>query len=216
MLPGPDAIRCCTVCGGEFRHRTLASGNTLGARFWTDGKMEAPMLPDQPELLRCPHCGALVWLEDATQVGEQWGSPFEDDEIADRNTPAATIPTSQEHRRHLAEVSGDPERERYVRLRIWWAENDARRAGGDQAPLAPAEAENLFALLPLLDEEDDSERLLKAEAMRELGLFPSAASLLRRPFEPDLEPAAACIGQLVEQRVTGVAEIRSETSEYQG
>jgi hypothetical protein len=30
--------------------RTLASGNTIGARFWTDGKMEAPMLPDQPAL----------------------------------------------------------------------------------------------------------------------------------------------------------------------
>jgi hypothetical protein len=55
MLPGPNVIRQCNHCQKPFTEPTLMSGNTFGATFWTDGKQEAPMLPDMPWLVKCPH-----------------------------------------------------------------------------------------------------------------------------------------------------------------
>ena len=51
MLPGPTTIKRCPGCKGLLAEGTLASGNTLGATFWTDGKREAPMLPEMPWLV---------------------------------------------------------------------------------------------------------------------------------------------------------------------
>ena len=44
MLPGPTIIRECPECGQPIKQWTLLSGNAFGARFWTDGKPDAPML----------------------------------------------------------------------------------------------------------------------------------------------------------------------------
>ena len=62
MTPGPTLIMKCSSCDGHFQLRTIASGNTLRAKFWTDGKMEAPMLPSVPAAGSCPHCNSMVWL----------------------------------------------------------------------------------------------------------------------------------------------------------
>lgn len=35
MVPGESIVRRCPSCEGSIRQRTLASGNTFGARFWT-------------------------------------------------------------------------------------------------------------------------------------------------------------------------------------
>ena len=56
MLPGPKLIYRCTACAGLFARRTLASGNTLGAQFRSDGSFKARMLPQTPALVACPHC----------------------------------------------------------------------------------------------------------------------------------------------------------------
>ena len=74
MIPGPDVVVAYPRCGGLARYETLLSGNTLGARVWTDGKVEAPMLPRPPEVVRCGHCGGYYWLRQAEKVGylKQW------------------------------------------------------------------------------------------------------------------------------------------------
>ena len=74
MLPGPILIKQCPQCQKLFSESTLASGNTIGATFWTDGKCEAPMLPETPWLVKCAHCGHLIWIDEARQVGEE--DPF--------------------------------------------------------------------------------------------------------------------------------------------
>ena len=38
MLPGPYQIIACPQCKGLAKYMTLMSGNTIGARVWTDGK----------------------------------------------------------------------------------------------------------------------------------------------------------------------------------
>lgn len=68
MLPGPTIIRRCPHCEGQVRQSTWASGNTFGARFWTDGKAVGSMLPDETPLAKCPHCCRLIWLPDAEEV----------------------------------------------------------------------------------------------------------------------------------------------------
>jgi hypothetical protein len=70
MLPGPDHILTCPTCKTHIRLPTLQSGNTFGARHWTDGYMHAPMLPQQPSITRCRECDTFFWLSDAEKVGE--------------------------------------------------------------------------------------------------------------------------------------------------
>lgn len=40
MMPGKIIIREYPHCKGYFKEQTMASGNTFGARYWTDGKIE--------------------------------------------------------------------------------------------------------------------------------------------------------------------------------
>lgn len=101
MFPGPTLIKQCANCAQPFAEETLASGNTFGAKYWTDGKTEAPMLPDQPALIKCPHCQALLWIEAQNLLDEV--------DFGDRTAyPAAQaylLPTFEDYREVLA--SGD-------------------------------------------------------------------------------------------------------------
>ena len=69
--PGSNIIRECPECNAALERTTMMSGNTFGARFWTDGKMMAPMLPDRPWLAKCPKCTALFWIDEAKELGRQ-------------------------------------------------------------------------------------------------------------------------------------------------
>jgi len=73
MTPGPTLIICCPRCGALAQQPTAASGNTLGARYWTDGKMVAPRLPAATEITRCAYCAAYYWVRTAKKVGQLVG-----------------------------------------------------------------------------------------------------------------------------------------------
>lgn len=68
MKPGPTYIRKCPQCSNHFSQDTLSSGNTFGAKFWTDGKMEALMMPNYPEYVGCPHCNKSLWVRETEIV----------------------------------------------------------------------------------------------------------------------------------------------------
>jgi hypothetical protein len=70
MKPGPDIIVACPRCGHRAMVPTLMSGNTFGARHWTDGYVEAPMLPRQPPIAVCRKCRHVYWWAD-TIVGKR-------------------------------------------------------------------------------------------------------------------------------------------------
>jgi DNA-directed RNA polymerase subunit RPC12/RpoP len=70
ILPGPTIIYECYNCQDNIRHDTIGSGNTCDVRFWTDGKRDAPMLPDQAWLIKCPHCRVLIWVDELKYLGE--------------------------------------------------------------------------------------------------------------------------------------------------
>lgn len=99
MLPGPMIIKECSKCSNLIADCTIASGNTFGAEFWTDGKREAPMLPEQPWLVICPHCGSAVWIDDLEEIGrlELWKDVQEN---FDKAAPCKS-PTVEEYFRLL-------------------------------------------------------------------------------------------------------------------
>lgn len=211
MTPGPTIIRECSVCGKHIAQHTIGSGNTFGARFWTDGKRDAPMLPDQPWLVKCQHCGSLVWIDEQKQVGEidPWGlEPRDADRFADAR-PAST-PTLRHYVHFLEADVSDKQKERYVRLRTWWAGNDARRESVQSTSLDSHETENLRAFVTLLNEAEDNDRLMKAEALRELGEFVDAENLLATEFEAELKLAVSIIRDLNQKEIATVAEMKFE------
>jgi hypothetical protein len=67
-------------------------------------------------------------------------------------------------------------------MRAWWRGNDGRRRGVESV-LSETERENLLALNKLLDESDDTDRLMQAEIMRKLGDLENALESLREPFD---------------------------------
>jgi hypothetical protein len=205
MLPGKTIIRACPGCGGQVLESTLASGNTLGARYWTDGKRDAPMLPEAPWLVRCPACAELFWVDEAEELGGI--EPFEGPSEEWADARSAETPTAAEYLAFLERGGLTEDKEAYVRIRAWWLENDARREAADQPPISDAQRVNLEALAGMLEEDDPDQLVMKAETLRERGLFDKAAALLEAPLPDPLAVPAGKIRSLCEARSADVAEI---------
>ena len=217
MQPGPTHVIACPYCQHLAKQATLASGNTIGARYWTDGKRVAPMLPEYPEIARCGGCDRFFWLADADQVGE----------IDSLGHVAAGVPSEWQAAEGIRELSSDAyleavetnmarakEEEVYLRVRAWWAANDTLRdepvdnASAGDPGFSEAMVDNLRQLDKLVDANDQEERLLKAEIARQLGYFAGAEALLAEPIgDEHLQPVAEFIRQLSQQEIRVVREI---------
>lgn len=209
MIPGPDIIRKCSHCGGLIKQHSIMSGNTYGARFWTDGKVDAPMLPDQPWLVKCGQCNALVWIDEQRKAGEiYWDRPPTKSDAKFKSAVSTMDPSFEDYLTVLAEPISDARKENYIRRRIWWAGNDRRRKRGKAVPMSDQEVENLRAYIACLNEIDEDERLMKAEAFRELGMFTEAKELLSGAFSEDVEYVATFVKKLADKRVAAVKEIK--------
>lgn len=199
MRPGPTIIRKCSACFKPIQQRTVGSGNTFGATHWTDGKRRAPMLPDRPLLVMCPHCHVPLWIDEVEKLGVV--GPWGDEEGQFKDARLHETPSLDDYFALLALGVREPKKERYVRVRAWWAGNDERRAtGGRECPITSREAANVTALALTLDESDARDLLLKAEAMRELGMFDDAISLLAESADEGTAQAVAIIRNLSEKR----------------
>jgi hypothetical protein len=130
-------------------------------------------------------------------------------EKPDKSKDAKSIaePTFADYIDFLSTGVFDSEKERYIRLHAWWAGNDLRREGGLASPMTKAERKNLRAILPLLEESNDSDRLMKAEGLRELGAFAAAEKLLATRFDNDLRKPVRFIRDLCKRGITSVEEI---------
>ncbi|MBI5723678.1 MAG: hypothetical protein HZA50_06960 [Planctomycetes bacterium] len=181
------------------RIATIRSGNTFGAIFWTDGRMQAPMLPELPPAARCEKCRKFFWIDEARPVGE---------------TPTLEGGDPWPQAKHVGQLSEDDfyeaiesglaataHQELILRRLAWWAGNDPHRQvyntgrpGADNRQ--QRFLDNLRRMMQLLDEADDEQRLFKAEAARQIGLFSQAAGLLEKPFDGRLKPYADLIARL--------------------
>lgn len=218
MLPGPDKVCECPKCKGLLRVFTLISGNTIGARRWTDGKMIAPMLPTPPAITRCPYCGHYYWISESKVVGELplWGDE-------ERKVPSTW--KTAERVRELSEAeyleairigaADSSEKELHLRICAWWSGNDPLRSQGpspaDQTQNAPTRSPeatmNLERLLELLDIRNPDQRLMKAELLREIGRFDDAIHLLDSHFPGEYRTVVALVRRLAQNRDSVVREI---------
>ena len=198
---GPDINRKCPRCGEQFRERQIMSGNTVGAVYWTDGKVEAPMLPAQRLLVKCSKCKELVWVPDAEKVAE----------VKDpRLRVASPSAVSANDLLAAAAVSShDPDKERYLRTMAWWSRNDQVRVGNAVGKVwTTAQRENVLRLIELLDGTLSENRLTRAEIYRELGDFVSALRELNEPFPKEYSAFAEKLRKLIEMKKREVEVLR--------
>ena len=75
MLPANAKIVKCPFCGTNKKLLSLASGNTFGAKHWSDQKMIAPMLPRVSPVQKCPTCGKYyLEYKQPYKEGDDWSS----------------------------------------------------------------------------------------------------------------------------------------------
>jgi hypothetical protein len=203
---GGTSILQCSSCAGHISQQLLASGNTFGARYWTDGWRDAPMLPDQPSLVKCPHCSAKIWVSDLEEVAEL--DPFSESDPEFAGAAGYIDLSPADYLSYVTENADlSNERQRYVRMYAWWRGNDARRDAAEPVALSEDERGNMVKLAALLNSDDDNDRVMRAEIMRQLGEFSVAKEILSGSFSDEMQQAIETISDLTEKQESLVAEM---------
>jgi len=190
-------VRECPHCKARFVQEDTLSGNTIGARFYTDGRTYAPMLPEHPWLAKCPECGELFWVDETEEVDIGFD--------AAKGKPQVKAPSEKEMQDFLSGFALPKDKEICLRMRVWWAANDVWRWLPNPKPIFSKEqVKNLKALSALLDESDPDQRIYKAEIARELGRFDECLRLLTYQFEEGYDWTVGFIRKLAEEKVRAV------------
>lgn len=227
MLPGPTLVKQCPSCQGLYKQRTISSGNTCRAKYYTDGKMDAPMLPRTPGLIKCPHCHTVLWSNKPVQVDSfhtYLGHLIFDEDKSLReakraeaeglqmkydNTPFFDRPTFDDLLQFAESQVGD---EVLIRTTAWLVGNDSRRKSDSPIPLSKDETQNLRRLVDLLSHGDHGySPLVLAEALRELGRLDEAKTVIEADDpSSDEEYTAQFILELIEAGDTQVCEVTQD------
>lgn len=181
MLPGPDYVYQCPNCGHLLTNGSLLSGNTIGARVFSDGKEIAPMLPDFPNLTKCKKCEEIFWLSKLDEIGTyDWGY-CENSEWQEADK--AEFLEIEDYFNAISQGKAENrDEELLVRQLIWWTYNDRIRDGEDIFNDEQDEAlwiDNVQKLKNLLDHSDLNQRIMKAEICRNLGDFKACVNLIQ-------------------------------------
>lgn len=198
-----------------MKQRTIASGNNFGARYWTDGKVDASMLPLTPSAVRCPHCHALLWVSSLKEVGEipgprGFGVPRPEYDNSFDALPFIEKLEADDYLMAIRKGEFSKDQEAYLRTMYWRLMNDSRRRSQTSIALSADEQTNLRSLLQLVIETDEPSRLIRAEIYRELGEFEECANALDYDFCDDYIPAAVTIYMLQEEKNSSVGEIHPD------
>jgi HEAT repeat protein len=144
--------------------------------------------PRHPDVVKCRHCSGCYWLADAEEIGTvgPWRKKGPQGNPAWRAAQEVQEPAEEEYYVALEKnLAKNRHQERRLRVLAWWRHNDSLRDRPEHVPPASeAWRQNLEALARLLDENDEGDRLPKAEVLRELGNFESALEVLGRINSP--------------------------------
>ena len=211
MIPDADLIIACPHCAVPARVFQLFSGNTLEAITWTDGWMEAPMLPRAPRITRCHACGKIYWVFMAPQLGYV---PLDEANKAGEFADAPHIgPLDEascfEALREGLGASSDLELE--LRVFTWWRGNDAFRdpASSPGHSTSKEALENIERMIEMTKDGDEDLLLFRAEALRHLGRFDEVKETLQGVGCSDYWPAKSRQLELMEAGDRNVAILYS-------
>lgn len=195
-------VRECPHCRAHVVQEDTLTGNTIGAKVYTDAKREAKMLPDHPALVKCPECNFLFWIDEAVEVEIGFD--------AAKGKKQVLAPSEKELLDFLAGPALTKDKETYLRQRAWWAANDVWRWLPNATPaFSKDQVKNLKALSEMLDEKEPNQRILKAEIARELGEFDECLGLLSHQFDERYGHAVGFIRKLAEEKVRAVKPFES-------
>lgn len=218
MLPGPTHILKCFSCGECFKRGTLLSGNNFGRKHWTDGEFTGSRFYVPPQLVKCPHCDAVLWLQDQRKVNEipSYLSFLGKDTKADKSLTELPFYKDVDEidlSKFLAINNLPPDKEIIARTELWRLGNNKRRTGID-SPLSDLENKNLLRLVEICSVNDDESVLLKIEMLRELGKFEDAQKLLKFNFTEDYQHLAEAQQQFIDQKTSTLWWVPTEDRPY--
>jgi len=191
-------FRKCPKCSEAFIHYAVLSGNTFGGHYWSDSKIDAPMLPDEPRIACCSSCKSYFWMEE---------SPSIDGRNLLKVKELSPL-FFQDYLAILTVFKLKPDEEFYVRLQMWWSYNDYVRYNNmDKITenMVEANNENMLVLLNLLDPDYDREVMMAAEIHRQLGDFEQSRILLDELMKETLLPFKNKQLELLQENNTEVA-----------
>jgi hypothetical protein len=146
-----------------------------------DGKVDAPMLPDLPALMKSLSEGTLFWREDVELV----------DKIPTNSATTTECEKSVKPKQAAVTCGLGTTKDHllYLRKRWLWAANDNIRRVGEASPSfwSPSLVGNIEELLALLTLETVPQRLFAAELNRNLGRFDEALDMLSQPVDEKYE-----------------------------
>ena len=200
--------RCC---GATFAERNYSSMNYSGAEFWTDGRIFAPLVPNDDGVRRCV-CGRYFLIRNT-------------DQIAVLPTAAIISPPDAAQRVDDADTeallaSGITDKELLIvlRRRHWRHLNNPYRVAyrqhreTDQSTFptyepTAAQRDNMAELLGLLTNESAASWLEISELHRELGQPRGAQSALNRAGEREKD-CVAIWQKMIDEGFTGPMRYR--------
>ena len=191
---------------------SLASSNTFGATFYTDGFIKGTAYGSA--VISCPYCGGYLWTEDLETI--EMINESEYHRIKEKHRMAYSEGVNCQAVLDSGSYNSD-EQEEYLRRWIWWRANDSYRSGESNAFTPTAEfQQNLERLQQLINNRLEKEFPLllsdpgfyfaKIEILRELGKFSEAIAL-----------ADACVNYIeenIKDRVDLYKEMSKELHEY--
>ena len=213
MLPGPTSLYQCPNCDNQLSQESIMSGNTLGARVFSDGKMIARMLPDFPNLTKCEKCNHIFWLSKLEKTTSyRWGTIRNDG--SKRVDRAKFLDLDDYYRAFDVGVVENKREACIVRKRIWWAYNDRIRSGVSIFQDEHDEKrwkENCQILQSLLDSSDVNQKMMIAEIHRNLGHFEACITILQSISNEKLQWAKDLMILECQQKNKWVVELQSNT-----
>jgi len=202
----PPTLYHYLACGGYFTRSVLTSLHFYNdVPSWSDGKNEQWWVGLGAPVGRCPTCRVVVWVDDAIALmpaprepqpvdllsrlwylmtgdrsgrlrdEQKWVSMPREIKDAERLLP---LSTTQDYANALAQIVPlPPDREEYLRRKLWWASNDHLRKECNTPALeidaARANMERLLALLP-----STARTLERVKLYRQLGRFQEVLDLI--------------------------------------
>ncbi|WP_164018251.1 ribosomal protein L7/L12 [Pyxidicoccus trucidator] len=150
--------------------------------------------------------GARVTLRE--EMSQVWRSTTP---VGSESAPRVRDPDEAGFLEALAEgLAQEQDEERELRLQAWWAGNEPYRQGTPWVPFSQRSQgarDNLCALVALCAPDDVTQRLFRAEALRELERFDEARDILSGEFPAPLDRVAAYIRELATQRIAEVQQL---------